>query len=114
MTATNTTAAPSDAAKVLAEAVAALAAAKAVVKAERKASAETRKAERENKKGSADAKRKLATAVVQAAANIADLSDADKVTIASWLHHLPADRDEFVKVLPRPDRSDWREKVTAS
>jgi hypothetical protein len=77
-----------------------------------------------------DAKRDLATRVVLAAAEMVerldgselamlgvDVNDAKAMTeareevartVSLWLHHLPADRDEWVKVLPKPDRSDWR------
>ena len=56
-----------------------------------------------------DAKRALATRVVRAAAALNGLTDEEKRTIAHWLHHLPADRDEWVAAgLPKPDRSDWR------
>jgi hypothetical protein len=77
-----------------------------------------------------DAKRDLATRVVLAAAEMVerldgselamlgvDVNDAKAMTeareevartVSLWLHHLPADRDQWVKVLPKPDRSDWR------
>lgn len=31
-----------------------------------------------------------------------------KACIAQWMHGMPVDRDRFLTVLPRPDRSDWR------
>ena len=30
------------------------------------------------------------------------------MTVLSWIHHLPADREQWVKVLPAPQRSDWQ------
>ena len=30
------------------------------------------------------------------------------VCASTWIHHIPADREQWVKVLPKPDRSDWR------
>lgn len=82
------------------------------------------------------AKQTLATLVAEAAAAVADniisaarefadpadpansaeclvLSGFDdtediKRCISQWLHGMPTDRDRFLAVLPRPDRSDWR------
>lgn len=34
--------------------------------------------------------------------------------VAQWLHGMPTDRTRFLKVLPRPDRSDWREENDAA
>ena len=35
--------------------------------------------------------------------------DAVAMCAASWIHHLPADRERWVKAgLPKPNRSDWR------
>lgn len=65
-------------------------------------------------------KRELATRVVLAAAEmVKSLSATDlkaigmtkaeaAVAVSSWIHHIPADREQWVKVLPKPDRSDWR------
>jgi hypothetical protein len=53
-------------------------------------------------------KRELATKVVLAAAQIPGLTDEEKLTVSKWLHHLPADRTEWLKVLPNPGRSDWK------
>lgn len=86
-----------------------------------------------NGNGKAEAKRLLATMVAKSIAgmleelanvNMAgdDQDGADyrfinahfsqeeaAVTAATWVHHIPADRERWVAMgLPRPDRSDWR------
>jgi hypothetical protein len=53
-------------------------------------------------------KRALALQVVQAVAAIPGLTKDQKVIVSSWIHHIPADHKEWVKLLPAPDRSDWR------
>jgi hypothetical protein len=83
------------------------------------------------------AKTELATLVAEAAgrvvqdildANLADPDSAAAVLIhagykgddeirqcvAQWLHGMPTDRKRFLAVLPRPDRSDWREENDAA
>jgi hypothetical protein len=39
-------------------------------------------------------------------AGIGGLAEARQCA-AQWIHHFPADRDEWLKHLPRPQRSDW-------
>jgi hypothetical protein len=79
----------------------------------------------------AAAKRELATRLALAAAAMVDSMATDgsdlqwllafaettdphkakaaaKECIAQWLHGMPVDRERFLTVLPRPDRSDWR------
>jgi len=65
-------------------------------------------------------KRDLATRLVLAAAEMVKGLGKDElaaigmtkaeaaVCVSSWIHHIPADRDQWVKVLPKPDRSDWK------
>lgn len=67
-----------------------------------------------------DGKRFLATQIVLALGAMvkgltaeqlktAGMTRAEAATaISTWVHHIPADRDQWVKVLPKPDRSDWR------
>jgi hypothetical protein len=87
-----------------------------------------------NGNGKAEAKRLLATMVAKAIAemltelanvNMAgdDQDEADyrfinghfsqeeaAITAATWVHHIPADRERWVAMgLPKPDRSDWRD-----
>ena len=89
-------------------------------------------AEPKPKSRKAEAKRELATQIVLAIgalvaqvqdANVADDGpfaliraefDADQIAAMAslWVHHLPADRERWVTVLPAPDRSDWRTPVT--
>lgn len=68
----------------------------------------------------AEAKRDLATRVVEAIADMVKSLPDDALALqgmtreeaarcaSTWVHHLPADRERWVKVLPKPDRSDWR------
>lgn len=114
MTATDTTTAnttateTTDAKAQLAAAKAALAEAKAKLAAERAAAKAEKAKAAENKVTSRDAKRALATKLVAAASAIEGLTDADKATIAQWLHHLPIAHETFTEFLPAPDRSNWR------
>jgi hypothetical protein len=74
----------------------------------------------EPKTDSRAGKRELATRVVLAIADmVKGLSAADLKALgmtrdeaaacaSTWVHHIPADREQWVKVLPKPDRSDWR------
>jgi hypothetical protein len=84
--------------------------------------------------GKAEAKRLLATMVAQAIAKmLTELADVNMagddqdgadyrfinahftqeeaaITAATWVHHIPADRERWVAMgLPKPDRSDWRD-----
>lgn len=85
------------------------------------------------------AKNELATLVAEAAGQmVADLLDANladdgplaqraalvtsgfasdddiRQCVAQWLHGMPVYRERFLAVLPRPDRSDWREETDAA
>lgn len=47
----------------------------------------------------------------EAALILANFSQEEAaITAATWVHHIPADRERWVAMgLPKPDRSDWRE-----
>ncbi|HLY75921.1 MAG TPA: hypothetical protein VKU80_17510 [Planctomycetota bacterium] len=51
-----------------------------------------------------------------AAAILAGFATAPEIAqcVAQWLHGMPVDRARFLKVLPRPDRSDWRAENDAA
>ena len=74
-----------------------------------------------------NAKRELATRVVLAVAAMVEALTAEQLgvdgnkakaitaaraeaatMVSTWIHHIPADREQWVKALPKPDRSDWR------